>query len=255
MSKVLLILLDGMRPDSITDIPQVQELKKTASWSMDAQTVFPSVTLPCHMSLFHSVDPERHGTTTNTYMPQVRPIKGLCEVLKANKKVNAFFYSWEELKDLSRPDSLSFACYCSGHTETYELADAHSVDILTDYIPKYQPDFTFLYFGLTDMAGHSYGWMSERYMSAMQESWEKAARAIACLPEDYTVIITADHGGHGRSHGSTMPEDMTIPIFFKGPDFKPGEELHGLNIKDIAPTITRLLGCEPDPEWEGKSLV
>ena len=52
-----------------------------------------------------------------------------------------------------------------------------------------------------------------------------------------------------------MPEDMTIPIFFKGPDFKPGEELHGLNIKDIAPTITKLLGCEPDPEWEGKSVL
>ena len=37
----------------------------------------PSVTLPCHMSLFHSVDPDRHGITTNGYVPQVRPIKGM----------------------------------------------------------------------------------------------------------------------------------------------------------------------------------
>lgn len=58
--KVLLALLDGMRPDSITNVPE-------------AQTVFPSVTLPCHISLFHSVDPDRHGITTNTYTPQVRP--------------------------------------------------------------------------------------------------------------------------------------------------------------------------------------
>ena len=92
-------------------------------------------------------------------------------------------------------------------------------------------------------------------MSYLSTAIDNARRVIEAFGDRYTVIITADHGGHGRSHGSTMPEDMTIPIFFKGPDFKPGEELHGLNIKDIAPTITRLLGCEPDPEWEGKSLV
>ncbi len=59
--------------------------------SFCAQTVTPSVTLPCHMSLFHSVTPQRHGTTTNTYAPQVRPVRGLCEVLAAAGKRCAFF--------------------------------------------------------------------------------------------------------------------------------------------------------------------
>ena len=84
--KVLLVLLDGMRPDAIGDIPQVQAMIREGASTLEAQTVFPSVTLPCHVSLFHSVDPMRHGTTTNTYMPQVRPINGLCEVLKMNGK-------------------------------------------------------------------------------------------------------------------------------------------------------------------------
>jgi len=253
--KAALILLDGMRPDSINDIPLVNELKKTASYSMNAQTVFPSVTLPCHMSLFHSVDPQRHGITTNTYTPQVRPIRGLCEVLKQSKKSNAFFYTWEELRDLTRPDSLAFGCYCSGHHETYEQADAHAANVFCDYVPKYRPDFAFLYFGLTDAAGHNYGWMSERYLSAMKESWEKVERALAALPEDYTVIITADHGGHDRGHGADIPEDMTIPVFFRGPSFAPGKVLEQVSIKDIAPTITALLGVEPDEDWEGRSLL
>ena len=122
-------------------------------------------------------------------------------------------------------------------------------------MPKYQPDFTFLYFGLTDAVGHGSGWMSEHYMEAMKESWGKAAKAIAALPEDWTVIITADHGGHDRSHGSTMPEDMKIPVFFRGPAFAAGKVLDKVSIKDIAPTITALLGVEPDEEWEGVSLV
>ena len=79
--KVLLILADGMRPDALKNIPLAQALLKKSTYSLAADTVMPSVTLPCHMSLFHSVDPSRHGTTTNTYAPQVRPVEGLCEVL------------------------------------------------------------------------------------------------------------------------------------------------------------------------------
>lgn len=115
MKKVLLILVDGMRPDMLTDIPEAQELMKRSSCCMTAQTVFPSVTLPCHMSLFHSVDPDRHGITDNIYTPQVRPIKGICEVLRQNRKRCAFFYTWEELRDLTRPDSLVLSNFISGH--------------------------------------------------------------------------------------------------------------------------------------------
>ena len=90
---VLLILVDGMRPDALADIPAVERLMAESSYALDAKTVFPSVTLPCHMSLFHSVEPSRHGTTTNVYAPQVRPVEGLFEVLKRNDLHSAMFYS------------------------------------------------------------------------------------------------------------------------------------------------------------------
>ena len=55
--KVILISVDGMRPDGLQQCgnPFLEELKKTASYTFDARTVIPSVTLPCHMSMFHSV--------------------------------------------------------------------------------------------------------------------------------------------------------------------------------------------------------
>ena len=84
--KVMLILVDGMRPDAMVQFPLAQKLMQSSASTLNAQTVFPSVTLPCHVSLFHSVDPTRHGTTTNTYMPQVRPIDGLCESLRRYKR-------------------------------------------------------------------------------------------------------------------------------------------------------------------------
>jgi hypothetical protein len=32
-------------------------------------------------------------------------------------------------------------------------------------------------------------------------------------------------------------------------------DLENASIKDIAPTVTKLLGAYPDDEWEGKSLL
>ena len=111
MNKVLLILVDGMRPDAVEKCghPFAKKLTSQGIYFNSAKTVMPSVTLPCHMSLFHSVDPDRHGILTNTYVPQVRPVKGLCEVLRAAGKKCALVYNWEEIKDLSRPDSLAFS--------------------------------------------------------------------------------------------------------------------------------------------------
>ena len=52
--------------------------------------------------------------------------------------------------------------------------------------------------------------------------------------------FTADHGGHDRTHGTDSPEDMTIPFIIKGKDFKAGEKLENVSIKDIAPTVAKL---------------
>ena len=253
--RTLVILVDGMRPDALKDVPQAQAMMKKAAYTLRASTVMPSVTLPCHMSLFHSVDPTRHGTTTNTYAPQVRPVKGLCEVLADHKKKSAFFYNWEELRDLARPGSLAYSYFCSGHHAGYEKANDLVTDAAIEYLTHEYADFVFLYLGFVDEAGHQYGWMSDEYGKAMDNSWKNIQRVLDALPDDYTVIITADHGGHDRMHGTDLPEDMTIPLLIMGEDFEAGRELSGADIKDIAPTVAKLLGAEPAGEWEGKSLL
>lgn len=253
--RTLLILVDGMRPDALENIEAAQDIIHKSSYIMDAKTVMPSVTLPCHMSLFHSVDPSRHGTTTNTYAPQVRTVKGLCEVLLENKKKSAFFYNWEELRDLSRPNSLTFSYFCKGRDIGYDKANDIVSAAAAEYLNKNYVDFAFLYLGYTDEAGHKNGWMSDEYMEAIENSWRNIKMVMSSLPEDYTVIITADHGGHDRTHGTDLPEDMTIPIIINGENFEAGKVLKNANIKDIAPTVTELIGAEPDDEWEGKSIL
>ncbi len=55
--KVILISVDGMRPDGITACGNDYLLKLAAQGAscLDASTIMPSVTLPCHSSLFFQV--------------------------------------------------------------------------------------------------------------------------------------------------------------------------------------------------------
>lgn len=253
--KVLLVLVDGMRPDSMKNIKYAQEFANSSSYTLEACTVMPSVTLPCHMSLFHSVDPSRHGTTTNTFAPQVRQINGLCDVLSAAGKSCAFFYNWGELRDLARPSSLAFSYFASGGKLGYSEANRLVTESAIDYLSQHETDFAFLYLGEVDEKGHRYGWMSDEYLKAVEDSWALIEKITATLPDDYTVIVTADHGGHERIHGTDLPEDTVIPLFVKGNGFERGKRFEKADIKDIAPTVTKLLTVSPDSDWEGKPLI
>ncbi len=253
--KTILILVDGMRPDALENVESAQSIIKKSTYTMNAQTVFPSVTLPCLISLFHSVEPMRHGTTTNVYMPQVRPIRGLCEVLKGAGKECAIFYDWEEVRDVSRPNSIAHAAFYAGKRIGYLETGRKLADELIDYAKNYKMDFAFLHLACTDWTGHRFGWLSDEYMSAMQSSWNNIEKIMSELGDEYTYIITADHGGHDRTHGSEMPEDMTIPVMLCGENFEKGKEIENVNLIDIAPTIAKLIGAEPDEEWEGTALV
>lgn len=257
--KVLLILADGMRPDSLHNVEFAQKIIQKSTYTMDATTVIPSVSLPCYMSLFHSVDPDRHGIIGNTCTPQAIPIRGLCEVIKDNKKKSAFFYDWEAARDLSLTGSLEFSYFYNGMNNNMYEADDIISEAAAEFLKKNKDvDFTFLVLGSPDSAGHTYGYMSDEYIQAIEDRWKNISDVMNCLTEEYVVIIVADHGGHGCHHGIDwpgIPEDITIPIIIYGKDIEKGKVLKDANIKDIAPTITKLLGIEADNEWEGKSLL
>lgn len=255
-NKVILVSIDGMRPDGVSKCgnPFVEELMKTGSYTLTAKTVMPSVTLPCHMSMFHSVPPERHGIITNNYMPMVRPLNGLFEQIKNAGGKSTMYYGWENLRDISRPGSLIAADYLNAYTAE------HSDGVLTDRalrdIPTFKPDFVFLYMVETDeKGGHDNGWMTETYLSYIFCAIDNVKRVIEAVGDEYTVIVTADHGGHDRIHGTALPEDTTIPMFFHGKKFAAGKVLENVSILDLAPTIAQIMGVNPDPAWEGKSLI
>ena len=254
--KVILISIDGMRPDGLKACgnPYLKELEEMCSYTYNASSMTPSVTFPCHFSMTHSVTPQRHGILSNTYVPQVRPVKGIFEKVSAAGGVSAMFYGWEPLRDIALPGSLKFSTYINAYA--LESSDTVLTDEAEKLILNHKPDFVFLYMVETDeKGGHDNGWMSDEYLRRINIAISNVKRMIDNFGDEYSVIIMADHGGHDRSHGSNLPDDMIIPLFFYGPNFAPGEIIDNTSLLDIAPTIADIMGIQSDSDWEGKSLL
>lgn len=252
MPTAVLNVIDGLRPEALGAgrCPHLKAFAASGACSLRATSVMPTVSLPCHVSMFYSVSPERHGVLTNEWVAPVRPLPGLMELARAAGLKTAAFYNWEPLRDLSRPNSLAFSYFRDN------LNDPDGDQVIADEAARYmaseRPDFAFVYFGTMDIAGHDHGFMSEAYLDQLECVDRAFGTLMAALPAGSTILVQADHGGHGRIHGTDLPEDMTIPWIIAGPTIRPNHSIDGpVRLVDTPPTLARVLEVEPFSEWEG----
>lgn len=253
-NKVLLVSIDGMRPDAIANTEYGKYLETESAYSLSARTVYPSVTLPCHMSMFHSVEPNEHGVVENFYTPSENLGYGIAEALSVSQKKTAIFFNWQPIDNVVKPDPNVYSKFIDPSQIGWEQANKDTVDACIGYLENNSPDFTFLYLGFLDEWGHAHGWLSNEYYYALNKSLELVDQVIDSLPSNYTVIITTDHGGHDYTHGTEMVEDMTIPMFVMGKDFAKAKTFNDASILDVAPTVLDVLGIEKPTYWKGVSL-
>jgi len=256
MSSVIFVMLDGVRPDAIDSVttPNLHALCQRGAYSLRARSVMPSITLPCHMSIFHSVPPERHGVVTNDWQPMARPVPGLIDLARAQGMRCVSIYNWEPLRNVSQPGSLT-ASYFVDNVETDRYADHHMARQAIRSLRLYGPDFLFAYLGTVDIAGHNYGWMSEEYMTQLARVDVALGLLLNALPDEFTILAQADHGGHERTHGTDSPADMTIPWIIAGPRIRAQHEIRSeVSLLDTAPTLAAILGITPHGDWEGRCV-
>jgi predicted AlkP superfamily pyrophosphatase or phosphodiesterase len=257
--KITLILVDGMRPDGLLNAkaPMLKRLMEKSAFTLKAQTVLPSWTLPCIASLFFGVIPWTHGTLTNTFASDRWEVPGLIDLLHAAGYKTGSFTNWEQLRDLSHPGSLDLSI-CNNTAESHSLplgeSDRTLITIASLAIRQQPLDFIFLYLGCVDTVGHMHGWMSPQYINAIENADLCIEHFLAELPDDMTVFITSDHGGLGNAHGSDSAEEMTIPLIIQDNDLPHAEIEYPVSILDIAPTIAACAGLQAPPQWEGKAL-
>jgi predicted AlkP superfamily pyrophosphatase or phosphodiesterase len=251
--RVILFSLDGVRPDALAEArtPNIDRLIERGSYTPRALSVMPSVTLPCHQSMLRGVDVPRHGITSNVFQPLARPVPSLFDAARAAGKRTGFFYNWEQLRDLSAPGSLDVAYFWRDCKSAD--GDQHVADYAIGHLQRMPLDFTFVYLGWPDECAHKTGWMSAPYLRAIENADDCVGKVLAAAGDDTVVLLQSDHGGHGRSHGTDMEEDMRIPWLLAGPGVRRGFRITSeVRIYDTCVTLAHLLGLPPAPEWDGR---
>jgi predicted AlkP superfamily pyrophosphatase or phosphodiesterase len=260
---VIVISVDGLRPDAIAKYGArtLERLIHEGAASLEAQTISPSKTLPSHTSMLTGVPPEMHGITWNSDQTASRgtvEVPTLFELAKGHGFRTAAFFSKSKFHHLQKRGTLD-------HTEApggfVHLMATETVEAVTRYLEHASPNLLFVHIAEPDYAGHTVGWMSFVYGWAVRRADGGVAKVLEAAdrsfgPGNYTVIVTADHGGHGRNHGSTDPQDMTIPWIIWGRGVSAGAtELTGVRTMDTAATALWLLGVPLPADWAGRPVT
>lgn len=260
--QVVLFVIDGLRPDALNQAhtPEIDRIVSQGTHTWQAQTITPSITLPCHASMFTSVSPSRHGIVDNVWTPSSPLVPSLMDVIHQAGLSMASFYSWEPLRDLFGLGLMDIAYYRKLEDPIEGQVSKIGTEAAT-FISEQMPAFSFIYLEAPDKIGHIHGWMSEPYLQAVS----KADSAIGLVLEslhasgrlkDTVCLVQADHGGHDQDHSAGLPEDMTIPWIISGPGIRCGYSIkRPVSIMDTAPTIAHLMGLPVPVEWNGRAVT
>ncbi|MBQ8097936.1 MAG: alkaline phosphatase [Bacteroidaceae bacterium] len=265
---IIIVGFDGMSAQSIREadaMPFYESMMKKGAYTLTRRSVLPSSSACNWASLYMAAGPEQHGynkwnsrtpdfpsdtLTRHGFFPD---IYFLIKENMPGAKIG-HFYEWDGMHYVV--DTLSVDR--DFHFDHNNEAQMQSV---IDYVVKEKPTMVSIVFDNPDHAGHSIGWMTPEYLAAeteMDGALSRIYKAVEQQPgmlEETLFVLTADHGGKGKSHGGTSLEELETCLVFCGKGIQPGTVItETSNVTDVAATLAVILGLPRPHAWIGRPL-
>ena len=265
--KVLVIGIDGVRPDVLAEVPtpNLDALAAEGAFTARARTSLPSVSGPAWSSMLTGVWPDKHGVTDNDFtgkryeeFPDF-----LTRIEMVRPELHTFAVAdWPPLMnaDDGRP-TLGVTIDERRPLDGFELgwveADTRSVELAVEHLGSADPDALFVYLGNPDETSHHFRSIGEEYRAAIALADEHVGLLVAAVraratyaEEDWLILSSTDHGRLANgNHGGDTPEERTIYYLVSGPSASRGEITDSTYIVDLPVTALAHLGIEVDPAW------
>ncbi len=242
---VVVISEDGLRPDAIDAerAPNhIRFIKEGASARL-ARTIHESDTLPSHASMLSGFDAKEHGLFWNSFRRErgYIHVPTIFSIAREHGLSTAMFIGKPKLRHIALPGSVD-------HLERPGYMCKKVSQRAAEYFAAEKPRLMFVHFSDPDEYGHKNGWMSNAYLKGVAASDRCLGTLLAGieasgLAERTLVIVTADHGGHGKVHsGSRHEVDREIPWIVRGPGVTKGLIIEqAVSTVDTAATVLSAL--------------
>jgi predicted AlkP superfamily pyrophosphatase or phosphodiesterase len=266
--KVILIGIDGVRPDALAEVPtpNIDALIVKGAFSDRARTGLPTVSGPGWSSMLIGVWPEKHGVLNNNFrtnrygeFPDF-----LTRIEQTRPELSTFVVAdWMPLvaENAGGPlfgEAPDVKIVLNGYELGWAEADRQSVMAAVEYLETAEPDAMFVYLGNPDETSHEARSIGDEYRDAIALADRHVgllADAIRARPtyaeEDWLILVCTDHGRRpDGGHGGDSEVERTIFYLASGPSAVQGTLSGTPEIVDIAVTALTHLGIEIDPAWK-----
>jgi hypothetical protein len=244
IDRVLIISIDGLRPDLLLrgDTPVLHDLYKHGAFTFWARTTTACITLPSHVSMLTGVVPEVHAISWNADLPFKEPVypavPTIFELAKLAHLTTGMCAGKHKFVVFDKPGALDwkFIVPAKPHAQNDpneppdpkadDEVTAHAVSMIHDH----RPQLMFVHLPNVDAYGHFIGWGSDEQLKAVAIADRCVGKVLqaerdANLLGSTLVIVTADHGGAGRTHGPDDPRSRWIPWIITGPHVRQNLDL------------------------------
>jgi predicted AlkP superfamily pyrophosphatase or phosphodiesterase len=262
---VVVFGVDGLSAKAVDreHAPNMRKLMDRGVWTLRARAVLPTVSSPNWAAMIMGAGSDFTGITSNEWQPDKFEIAPFCHD-GANHPPTIFgliqrtgsaglFTDWADFVRLVEP--------LPAVRKFAKEGDAPEVVRQAIGYLRTGPALTFIHVDNVDHAGHTAGWYTPQYSSAVHDAdaWlGEVVQAIGAAGETAStiVLVTADHGGHGTKHGDLVQSDIEIPWIAAGPGLAINREIKSpVSIAQTAPTIAAWLGIAPHECWVARPVA
>ncbi|HSI33977.1 MAG TPA: alkaline phosphatase family protein, partial [Tepidisphaeraceae bacterium] len=203
VDRVLIISIDGLRPDLLTraDVPNLRALMRGGSFTMWARTTAVSRTLPSHVSMLTGVPPHRHEIEWNRDLPLKKAVfpKGrtLFDIAKQYGYTTALAAGKTKFDTFERPGSVDWSWIVPPTTKPVatkpakeegddlekdewpddkakvgrtSVTDAEVAGRAVRMIREHRPQVMLVHLPYVDFIGHTIGWGTPEQIRAVGQA-------------------------------------------------------------------------------------
>ena len=261
IKKVLIIGVDGCRPDALTaaNTPNLDILKANGTYSMDARNTGITSSGPGWSAMLTGVWENKHGVKDNSfsgsnYTTYPHFFKRVKE--KYPKGHTVSISQWYPINDqivLSNADIIK-----NTEDSTSDVKSKAIIELTFDDLTA-----LFVHFDDVDHAGHGSGFSPTNpvYTQAIETVDAAIGEIFTALKarenyknEDWAVLVSTDHGGLGTSHGGNSEEERTIFLIVSG-DNIPKKEIAKTTTQVTIPPVENCLNSTTELYFENGTTV
>lgn len=204
---VLVVSIDALHPAALDEktTPNLQAMMRPGHYTLEGRSVDPPKTLIAHTAMLTGLPPSQNGKQDNDWNPTAPRVvnQTLFDDAKRRGYRTAFYYAKPKLGYL-----------VSRSVDEHGLAPDDGIDKVRTFLREGGRRMAFLHVSGLEYAGADSGWLSPAYL----EELTCIDTALAPLFEmvrkrgRYAIVVTSDHAGHERQHGTQDPEDFKLPL-------------------------------------------